>query len=230
MTSSLRMAVHFTAGDVVGDSFRLIAPIGEGGMGAVWIAEQLSTGKERALKVMHPQMVADPRLRERFAQEARIGARVESDHIVEVAKGGQATVDGIRLRCRAHNQYTAEVTFGVEFMRHKRDDARRADAGRVTRRSGGGTDADTPSTAVVGKATMAVTPSTSLAVSTVATRDEDVLSVLRRLGFRVDESRDAALRALGTPDVSLEKRVAVALSFLGTRVACRVEKPLGLPS
>ena len=26
---------------------------------------------------------------------------------------GQATVDGIRLRCRGHNQYEAERTFGV---------------------------------------------------------------------------------------------------------------------
>jgi hypothetical protein len=29
-------------------------------------------------------------------------------------------VDGIQLRCRAHNQFTAERTFGAEFMRHKR--------------------------------------------------------------------------------------------------------------
>jgi len=45
---------------------------------------------------------------------------VEFDHVQEVARGGEATVDGIRLRCRAHNQYTAERTFGAEFMRHKR--------------------------------------------------------------------------------------------------------------
>ena len=32
-------------------------------------------------------------------------------------------MSGIRLRCRAHNQYTAERTFGAEFMRHKRLDA-----------------------------------------------------------------------------------------------------------
>ena len=33
---------------------------------------------------------------------------------------GRATVDGIRLRCRAHNQYTAECTFGAVFMNDKR--------------------------------------------------------------------------------------------------------------
>jgi hypothetical protein len=47
--------------------------------------------------------------------------RLEYDHVIEVARGGVPTVDGIRLRCRAHNQYTAEQTFGAEFMRQKRE-------------------------------------------------------------------------------------------------------------
>jgi len=46
--------------------------------------------------------------------------RLEFDHVVEVARGGQATVSGVRLRCRAHNEFTAERTFGTEFMRHQR--------------------------------------------------------------------------------------------------------------
>src|SRR5262245_2925942 len=50
--------------------------------------------------------------------EAR--SRLEFDHVLEVARGGEATVDGIRLLCRAHNQHAAERTFGAEFMRHKR--------------------------------------------------------------------------------------------------------------
>lgn len=45
---------------------------------------------------------------------------LQFDHIQKVARGGEATVSGIRLLCRAHNQYGAERTFGVEFMRHKR--------------------------------------------------------------------------------------------------------------
>jgi hypothetical protein len=45
---------------------------------------------------------------------------LQFDHVLVVARGGEATVDGIRLRCRAHNQFTAERTFGAGFMRHKR--------------------------------------------------------------------------------------------------------------
>jgi 5-methylcytosine-specific restriction endonuclease McrA len=44
---------------------------------------------------------------------------VELDHMQEVARGGEAMVDNLRLRCRAHNQYAAECTFRPEFMRHK---------------------------------------------------------------------------------------------------------------
>jgi 5-methylcytosine-specific restriction endonuclease McrA len=48
---------------------------------------------------------------------------LEFDHIEPHARGGEATVGGIRLLCRAHNQYEAERAFGAEFMRHQREAA-----------------------------------------------------------------------------------------------------------
>ena len=57
-------------------------------MGAVYVAEQASTGKRRAIKVMHPALVADPSLRERFVQEAKVGGLIASDHVVEVVGAG----------------------------------------------------------------------------------------------------------------------------------------------
>lgn len=56
----------------------------------------------------------------------RCGARqlLEFDHVEPVARGGRATVEGMRLRCRAHNQYEAERAFGAEFMGRKRREAR----------------------------------------------------------------------------------------------------------
>jgi hypothetical protein len=50
--------------------------------------------------------------------ESRTG--LQFDHVHPFACGGEATVSGIRLRCRAHNQYEAERAFGPELMRHKR--------------------------------------------------------------------------------------------------------------
>ena len=53
-------------------------------------------------------------------------SRLEFDHADPVARGGEATIETIRLRCRAHNQYVAECVFGAEFMKAKREEARRA--------------------------------------------------------------------------------------------------------
>jgi hypothetical protein len=45
---------------------------------------------------------------------------LEFHHTVPYAAGGEATVDGIELRCRAHNLYEAELDFGpaVQHRRH----------------------------------------------------------------------------------------------------------------
>jgi hypothetical protein len=50
---------------------------------------------------------------------------LEYDHVEPVARGGEATTGNIRPRCRAHNQFGAERTFGTAFMRHKREEAQR---------------------------------------------------------------------------------------------------------
>ena len=57
-------------------------------MGAVYVAEQQSTGALRALKLLHPQYVQDDAMRRRFAQEARAGAQIESDYVVNVVAAG----------------------------------------------------------------------------------------------------------------------------------------------
>jgi len=60
------------------------------------------------------------------ANGVRCGARkfLEFDHVQPVSRGGVASIDGIRLRCRAHNQYEAERIFGAGFMKRKREEAR----------------------------------------------------------------------------------------------------------
>lgn len=42
--------------------------------------------------------------------------RLELDHIEPSARGGPSTVEGLRLRCRAHNVLHAEETFGRAYM------------------------------------------------------------------------------------------------------------------
>jgi serine/threonine protein kinase len=80
--------VDLASGALFARDFRIVKPLSAGGMGAVYVAEQLSTGVKRALKLMHPQLVADAKLRERFVQEARVGGRIESEHVVQVVGAG----------------------------------------------------------------------------------------------------------------------------------------------
>lgn len=75
-------------GTLLGGDFRVAHPLGAGGMGAVYVVDQLSTGNQRALKVMDPRLLRDAEMRERFTNEARVSARIESDHVVQVVASG----------------------------------------------------------------------------------------------------------------------------------------------
>jgi serine/threonine protein kinase len=83
------------AGTVIGGDFTVVRPLDEGGMGLVYRVDQKSTGKQRALKVMHREIVADPRLQKRFEQEARVGAHIPSEHVVEVIAAGVDAGNGL---------------------------------------------------------------------------------------------------------------------------------------
>jgi 5-methylcytosine-specific restriction endonuclease McrA len=48
---------------------------------------------------------------------------LDFDHVIPVARGGEATVANIRLCCREHNQYEAERVLGAGFMLAKREAA-----------------------------------------------------------------------------------------------------------
>src|SRR5262245_41581641 len=83
--------LEIAPGTVFAGGYRVVRPLGGGGMGAVYVAEQLATGALRALKVMHVNLVADEHLMRLFEQEARIGHRIGSIHVVQVIDAG---IDG----------------------------------------------------------------------------------------------------------------------------------------
>lgn len=82
-------------GAIFASDYRVVAPLSAGGMGSVFVVEQLSTGARRALKLMHPALVSSLKLRERFEQEARVGARIPSDHVVAVLAAGIDDASGM---------------------------------------------------------------------------------------------------------------------------------------
>ena len=56
---------------------------------------------------------------------------IEYHHEKPYGKGGQHAVSNIALRCRAHNQYQADLDFGRDFMRDKRSSNSPHSAGNV---------------------------------------------------------------------------------------------------
>ncbi|HLB17751.1 MAG TPA: serine/threonine protein kinase, partial [Gaiellaceae bacterium] len=51
--------------------FRVDSLIGEGAMGAVYLAEEVATGRRVALKLLAPELARDDRFRQRFMRESR---------------------------------------------------------------------------------------------------------------------------------------------------------------
>jgi WD40 repeat protein/serine/threonine protein kinase/tetratricopeptide (TPR) repeat protein len=74
--------------DRVGD-YRIIRVVGQGGMGVVYEAEQVSLGRRVALKVLPLHASRDGKALERFKREARSAARLHHTNIVPVFEVGQ---------------------------------------------------------------------------------------------------------------------------------------------
>ena len=75
-------------GSIFANEFRVLRPLAAGAMGAVYAVEQWRTGHQRALKLMHPGLTHDARMRARFLQESTVGARIKSEHVVHVVDAG----------------------------------------------------------------------------------------------------------------------------------------------
>lgn len=70
--------------------FRVIRPLGAGGMGEVYLVEHPRLPREEALKVLSPQLSADPDYRLRFAREADMAGKLWHPNIVEVRDRGES--------------------------------------------------------------------------------------------------------------------------------------------
>ena len=64
--------------------YRILRPLGEGGMASVFLATQESLDREVALKVMAPALAANSEFTERFLKEGRITAKLSHPNLVTV--------------------------------------------------------------------------------------------------------------------------------------------------
>ncbi len=76
-------------GTVIGDRYRIEALIGEGGMGAVYRAEQIDLRKKVAIKVLHRDMLLNAEVVARFEREAVAGGRITHPHVASAFDFGK---------------------------------------------------------------------------------------------------------------------------------------------
>ena len=68
-------------GEILGNRYRIVDQLGDGGMGQVFVAENLSIGNRVAIKVLKAEFLADAAFRQRFQHEAEAIAAVEHQNV-----------------------------------------------------------------------------------------------------------------------------------------------------
>src|SRR5262245_36079765 len=93
--STPEAAEFLTPGAVFHDRYEIVREIGAGSFGRVYLARQLSTGQEVALKILRLRLgdsVADAENeRQRFRREMRLCATLSHPHIVRLIDSGELT-------------------------------------------------------------------------------------------------------------------------------------------
>src|ERR1044071_1902679 len=84
------MLLNEYIGQVLDDKYRLERLLGEGGMGAVYLAVHLGTERYVALKLITPQFMRNEEFVQRVKREARAAGRLRHPNVVDVTDFGFA--------------------------------------------------------------------------------------------------------------------------------------------
>jgi serine/threonine-protein kinase len=71
-------------GKILADRYRIIRLLGEGGMGQVYEAQHVNINKRFAIKLLRPEIVANPEAVQRFRQEAWSASSIGHDNIIAI--------------------------------------------------------------------------------------------------------------------------------------------------
>src|SRR5262245_20447065 len=108
------------------DDFHVLRKLGQGGMGQVYLAEQVSLRRKVALKILRPDLAASPPALTRFKQEAEAVARATHANIVQVYQIGECRgmhymaleyVEGRNLREYLNRKGSPDLLVALSIMR-----------------------------------------------------------------------------------------------------------------
>ncbi len=93
-TSYLPPAVDPLIGMLLAGRYSITKKLGEGGMGAVYLATHTLLEKQVALKLLHAEFTRKPDLVERFMQEAKSASRIRHENVIDISDFG-STPEGL---------------------------------------------------------------------------------------------------------------------------------------
>ena len=117
-------------GRVIADRYLVLALLGEGGMGRVYLGEHVKMNRQCAIKVMSPTLVNDNESLQRFAREASNAARILHPNVAAVFDYGESDkiiylvmeyVDGESLSTILAREGTLEPRRAIEIARQIAD-------------------------------------------------------------------------------------------------------------
>ena len=91
------MGLTQLTGELLDEKYCIERELGKGGMGSVYLATHLGTGRPVAVKVITPQFMMNDEFVERFRREAKAAGRLHHPNVVNVTDFGFARVDGERI-------------------------------------------------------------------------------------------------------------------------------------
>ncbi|MFY9222582.1 MAG: serine/threonine-protein kinase [Blastocatellia bacterium] len=91
------MALEDLLKKVLDEKYRLEEKLGQGGMGAVYLATHLGTERPVAVKIIAPQFMRHPEFVERFKREAKAAGRLRHPNVVDVTDFGFAQISNERI-------------------------------------------------------------------------------------------------------------------------------------
>ena len=106
-------------------SYRLLRPLGKGGMGVVYLGEHHVMKRLMALKILPPGSLSDSRRVDQFKEEARASAQLDHPNIVravDFAEAGKTLyivmefVDGIDLHCAVQRDGVMSVPVALDAI------------------------------------------------------------------------------------------------------------------
>jgi serine/threonine protein kinase len=81
---SLRDPAIPTIGTVLGETYRIVRPLADGGCGDVYVATHVRLGSEVAVKVIHPSLAGNAQALARLQREADVMSALRHPHIVQI--------------------------------------------------------------------------------------------------------------------------------------------------